>query len=586
MDRTTTNVPVEKRELLLKLATLDEQIQILSKRQNNTNNTKQWNSGLQTTSNVPSDSVRINEGLCKTNVLGDKSNRLSILQDKRQVTISGVEKVEKENYKLKQFVEEYRLKIQNQELFILDLLKQLEEKDRLIEKLSGNILTPKKTDPKIHDLIEPRNSEGRRKTKNKMTKSLTKNKENSPKRHTINFNKMTLCKSPIVTTNTNNSTPLSEGPLPAASIETIPDLSGICYSPRKEELLINSKNKKIITESTNRNTKPAKKEINEEKGDIKETQDEILSLIVRDHEWIIYYKDLHFGMKLGHGVSSTVYKGTWKNKEEIVAIKVMKLISPAKDLNDFKKELSIISQIRDPNIVLFYGFILEPKFCIVMELCENGSLYHYLKMKPDITWDKVFKWSTEATRGLNILHLWKPAIVHRDLKSLNLLLDKELNIKVCDFGLSRYFAGEDFSDPDQTLQKLRGTYAYTAPEMYYSKHYTPKSDIYSLGIIIWEIIMCLLTGKHQKPYSEYTDIKHDYQIIFQVAQIKKRPSISPLCPKPFEEIIEQCWAQDSNSRPTAAGLLESLRDARKIYKKRKTRWYHPILQNQVRTNNE
>jgi len=418
-----------------------------------------------------------------------------------------------------------------------------------------------------HDFIETRNSEGRKKSKNKMTKSLTKTKENSPKRHTINYDEMGK-----------PHTPLSERPL--SPTETIPDLTGNYCSPRKEDLMT-SKNKKI-TETTSRNTKAVKKETNEDKGDIKETQEEILSLM--DHEWIIYYKDLHFGMKLGHGVSSTVYKGTWKNKEEIVAIKVMKLISPAKDLNDFKKELSIISQIRDPNIVLFYGFILEPKFCIVMELCENGSLYHYLKMKPDITWDKVFKWVTEATCGINVLHLWKPAIVHRDLKSLNLLLDKELNVKVCDFGLSRFIAGEDFSDPDQTLQKLRGTYAYTAPEMYYSKHYTPKSDIYSLGIIIWEIVTCLLTGKHQKPYSEYTEIKHDYQIIFQVAQFKKRPTISPLCPKPFEEIIEQCWAHDGNSRPTAAGLLESLRDARKIYKKRKTRWYHPTLQ--LRTNNE
>jgi len=257
----------------------------------------------------------------------------------------------------------------------------------------------------------------------------------------------------------------------------------------------------------------------------------------------------------------------------------MKLVSPAKDLKDFKKELYIISQVRDPNIVLFYGFILEPKFCIVMELCENGSLYHYLKMKPDITWDKVIKWVTEATRGINTLHLWKPPIVHRDLKSLNLLLDKDLNIKVCDFGLSRYIITEEYSETDPSLQKLRGTYAYTAPEMYYSQLYTPKSDIFSMGIIIWEMVTCLLTGKHQKPYSEFNDIKYDYQIIFQVAQRKRRPSISPLCPKPFEDLIVQCWAQDSNCRPTAAALLDSLRDVKKIYKKRKSKWYTQPAQN-------
>jgi len=297
-----------------------------------------------------------------------------------------------------------------------------------------------------------------------------------------------------------------------------------------------------------------------------------------DHEWLLSYKDLQFGVKLGRGVSSTVYKGTWKNREEIVAIKVMKMISPAKDLNDFKKELYIMSQVSDSNIVHFYGVILEPKLCIVMELCENGSLYHYLKIKPDITWDKVLKWVNEATRGINTLHLWKPPIVHRDLKSLNLLIDNDLNVKVCDFGLSRYIASEDITDTDQTLQKLRGTYAYTAPEMYYSKNYTPKADIYSLGIIIWEIVSCLLNGKLQKPYSEYPDIKHDFQIIFQVAQFKRRPTISPFCPKPLNDLIVQCWSQDSDSRPTAAEVLESLKDARRIYKKKKSKWYTQIPQ--------
>jgi len=230
-----------------------------------------------------------------------------------------------------------------------------------------------------------------------------------------------------------------------------------------------------------------------------------------------------------------------------------------------------MSQVSAPNIVHFYGATLEPKLCIVMELCTNGSLYHYLKIKPDITWDRIIKWGTETARGINILHSWKPPIVHRDLKSLNLLLDKDFNIKVCDFGLSRYTPkeGEELTESDQTLQKLRGTYAYTAPEMYYSKNYTAKSDVYSLGIVLWEVATCLINGKLQRPYSEYPDIKYDYQIIYQVAQQCRRPTISALCPKPVQELIEHCWSQEPQDRPTAAGVIDSLKALKKVYNKKK-----------------
>jgi len=308
-----------------------------------------------------------------------------------------------------------------------------------------------------------------------------------------------------------------------------------------------------------------------------ETQEEIRSNL--HNEWLLAFKDLHVISKLGRGVSSTVHKGTWtwKGKEEVVAIKVLRLVSPAKDLNDFKKELFIMSQVSAPNIVHFYGATLEPKLCIVMELCANGSLYHYLKLKPEITWDKILKWGAETTRGINILHLWKPPIVHRDLKTLNLLLDKDLTIKVCDFGLSRHTPkeGEELTESDQTLQKLRGTYAYTAPEMYYSKNYTAKADVYSIGIILWEMSTCLIHGKLQRPYSEFTDIKYDYQIIYQVAQQGRRPTISPHCPKPMSDLIELCWAQEPEDRPTAAGVIDALKILKKTYKKKKSKWSAP-----------
>uniref|UniRef100_A0A6B2L9F5 Protein kinase domain-containing protein n=1 Tax=Arcella intermedia TaxID=1963864 RepID=A0A6B2L9F5_9EUKA len=290
-----------------------------------------------------------------------------------------------------------------------------------------------------------------------------------------------------------------------------------------------------------------------------------------DNEWLLSYSDLQRVAKLGSGVSSTVYKGTWSSKE--VAIKILRLISPAKDLNDFKKELFIMSQVSDTNIVHFYGATLEPKLCIVMELCPNGSLYHYM-VANEITWDNFFKWSCEMCSGINVLHRWKPTIVHRDLKSLNLLLNKDLTIKVCDFGLSRYVPpeGEKPQECDQTLQKLRGTYAYTAPEMYHSKIYTTKSDVFSIGIIIWEMSSCVINRQFRKPYSEYSDIKHDYQIIYQVAEQGRRPTIPVDCPKSVAAVMQQCWAQEPADRPSVEELLVHMNEIKKRYKKKKSRW--------------
>jgi serine/threonine protein kinase len=89
----------------------------------------------------------------------------------------------------------------------------------------------------------------------------------------------------------------------------------------------------------------------------------------------------------------------------------------------------------------FFGAYTEKNnLNMVIEYCENGSLGDYFQ-KPNIvlTWQQMFEWFSQTVEGIHVLHTWNPPLVHRDIKSLNLLLDKDLNIKVCDFGLSRYY---------------------------------------------------------------------------------------------------------------------------------------------------
>ena len=120
--------------------------------------------------------------------------------------------------------------------------------------------------------------------------------------------------------------------------------------------------------------------------------------------------------------------------------------------------------------------MLKPELCMVFEFCDKGSLCNVLESKEELPWKRMLKLSIDMCKAVNTLHSWNPPIVHRDLKSLNLLVDEYWTVKVTDFGLSRFTQGNQSNIT--TLGKLRGTYAYSAPELYFGETYTTKADVY------------------------------------------------------------------------------------------------------------
>lgn len=224
-----------------------------------------------------------------------------------------------------------------------------------------------------------------------------------------------------------------------------------------------------------------------------------LSITPEMRPWVIDSRELTFVDKLGIGSSAKVYKGIYRSQQ--VAVKVLKSMPEGKQLTDFQKEFEIMSSLRSPHVVYFYGTVLVPKICIITEFCSRGSLCHALQEENTslLDWPRIFKLCIETARGINCLHGWRPQIVHRDLKTLNLLLDDNWTVKVADFGMTRkdkkitLFSHLCFlsiglsrflSDRKQsTLGKLRGTYAYTAPEIYFGEQYTAQSDVYSMGMV-------------------------------------------------------------------------------------------------------
>jgi tRNA A-37 threonylcarbamoyl transferase component Bud32 len=197
---------------------------------------------------------------------------------------------------------------------------------------------------------------------------------------------------------------------------------------------------------------------------------EVLSQLSRDivqRQLLIHPDEVVFTRQIGQGSSATVYEGIYKNQK--VAIKMINF-RPSdkrpreKQRQEIVEEFHIMKAIDDPHVLKFHGVVAQPRLCIVLEYCAMGSLYDVLNRTEEddaedieMDWHTVFRWFTETVEGVAALHSFKHQIVHRDLKSLNLLIDDTLAIKVADFGLSRFLSEEAHQT---TLGKLRGTYAY------------------------------------------------------------------------------------------------------------------------------
>lgn len=170
-----------------------------------------------------------------------------------------------------------------------------------------------------------------------------------------------------------------------------------------------------------------------------------------------------------------------------------------------------------------------------------------------LTWERCFKFAIDAVSAVKFLHTNDPPIVHRDIKSLNFLIRKNWDVLLGDMGLARL----QTSDNVDTMRKMRGTYLYSAPELFKESSYTDRCDIYSVGMVLWEIISRLLRKSYRAPFSEYP-FKIPFQIFFHAANKNLRPTIPPSCPLVIRDLIQRCWDGDPNVRPSSSGLFNEI----------------------------
>ncbi|KAL0691045.1 hypothetical protein Bca4012_090724 [Brassica carinata] len=192
--------------------------------------------------------------------------------------------------------------------------------------------------------------------------------------------------------------------------------------------------------------------------------------------------------KIGEGGFGPVYKGEMNNGT-IIAVK--QLSAKSKQGNrEFLNEIAMISALQHPHLVKLYGCCVEgDQILLVYEYLENNSLARALFGPPEtqirLDWPTRLRICVGIARGLAYLHEEsRLKIVHRDIKATNVLLDKELNAKISDFGLAKL----DEEENTHMSTRVAGTYGYMAPEYAMRGHLTDKADVYSFGVVALEIV--------------------------------------------------------------------------------------------------
>ncbi|XP_076940554.1 serine/threonine-protein kinase CTR1-like [Bidens hawaiensis] len=275
-------------------------------------------------------------------------------------------------------------------------------------------------------------------------------------------------------------------------------------------------------------------------------------------DWLeIAWDDLHTKERIGAGSFGTVYRAEWHGS--IVAVKVL----TAQELHDnqlkeFLREVSIMRRVRHPNLVLFMGVVtMHQRFSVVTEYLPRGSLFrllHHPASGEILNTKRRMHMALDVAKGINYLHCLSPPIVHWDLKSPNLLVDKNWTVKVCDFGLSRFK-----TDTFISSKAITGTPEWMSPEVLRGEPADEKSDVYSFGVILWELVTM------QQPWNGLNSA----QVVGAVAFQKRKLTIPTNASPALTSLMESCWADDPMQRPSFKSIVVTLKKLLKSPQKSK-----------------
>ncbi|MCD7451759.1 putative serine/threonine-protein kinase sis8 [Datura stramonium] len=263
----------------------------------------------------------------------------------------------------------------------------------------------------------------------------------------------------------------------------------------------------------------------------------------------IPWEEITLGDRIGLGSYGEVYRGDW-HATEVAVKKFLDQDLTGESLEEFKSEVMIMRRLRHPNVVLFMGAVTRPpNLSIITEFLHRGSLYRLIhRSNNQLDERRRLRMALDAARGMNYLHNCTPVVVHRDLKSPNLLVDKNWVVKVCDFGLSKIKHSTFLSS-----RTTAGTAEWMAPEVLRNEPSDEKCDVYSFGVVLWEL--CTL----QQPWGGMNPM----QVVGAVGFQHRRLDIPDDMDPSIADIIRKCWQTDPKLRPSFAEIMAALKPLQK-----------------------
>ncbi|CDQ81288.1 unnamed protein product [Oncorhynchus mykiss] len=244
--------------------------------------------------------------------------------------------------------------------------------------------------------------------------------------------------------------------------------------------------------------------------------------------WEVPFEEISDLQWVGSGAQGAVFLGKFHGEDVAV-----------KKVRDIKEtEIKHLRKLKHPNIITFKGICTQaPCYCILMEYCAQGQLYEVLRAGRNITPSLLIDWAMGIAGGMNYLHLHK--IIHRDLKSPNMLITHDDLVKISDFGTSKELIDKSMK------MSFAGTVAWMAPEVIRNEPVSEKVDIWSFGVVLWE----MLTG--EVPYKDVDSSA----IIWGVGNNSLNLPIPKSCPDGFKILLRQCWNCKPRNRPSFRQIL-------------------------------
>ncbi|XP_067048824.1 ephrin type-B receptor 1-B-like isoform X1 [Acropora muricata] len=252
---------------------------------------------------------------------------------------------------------------------------------------------------------------------------------------------------------------------------------------------------------------------------------------------------------IGQGEFADVYKGSIQTPKGklVVAVKVLRPGSNEKNQKDFLSEASIMGQFDHPNVIRLVGVVTQSwPMMILTEFLESGSLDNFLKTrKGQLTTIQLLGMARGVACGM--VYLSEMNFIHRDLAARNILVGENLFCKVSDFGLSRELTDHN-PDSEYETQGGKIPVRWTAPEALKSRKFSSASDVWSYGILVWEIM-----SFSDRPYWEW----NNYDVMNRVESGYRLPSPKN-CPKLVHNLMLNCWESDKTKRPTFADIVHNI----------------------------